>query len=105
SLEEQASGQWWMRVRFPSELAPYIVEKGSIAVDGISLTVASVRGDEFAAAIIPHTYRATNLCTRRPGERLNLEADILAKYVERLLRRGGAPASGLTAEKLRELGY
>lgn len=104
SLEEQAAGHWWLRVRFPSELARYVVEKGSIAVDGISLTVAAVEGNVFAAAIIPHTWRSTNLRARRAGDRVNLEADILAKYVENLLGRGSA-GSGLTEEKLRELGY
>lgn len=104
SLEERAPGHWWLRVRFPRELAPYVVEKGSIAVDGISLTVAAVEGDIFAAAIIPHTWRSTNLRSRRPGDRVNLEADILAKYVEGLLRRGDGD-SRLTEEKLRELGY
>ena len=106
SLEPQPPGHWWMRVRFPRELAPYVVEKGSIAVDGVSLTVAALEGDVFAVAVIPHTYEATNLRDRRPGDRLNLEADILAKYVESLLKRtGGAHSSGLTEEKLRALGY
>lgn len=106
SLEEQPGGQWWMRVRFPPEIAPYVVLKGSIAVDGISLTVAAVEGDVFSAAIIPHTYRATALAARRPGDRVNLEADILAKYVERLLRRElPRPAANLTEQKLRALGY
>jgi riboflavin synthase len=106
SLEPRPAGHWWMRVRFPRELAPYVVEKGSIAVDGISLTVAALEDDVFAVAIIPHTYQATNLRDRRPGDRLNLEADILAKYVESLLRRThGEPGSGLTEEKLRALGY
>jgi len=106
SLEEQAGGHWWLKLRFPVEVAPYVVVKGSIAVDGISLTVAAVEGDVLAAAIIPHTYRATALRVRRPGDRLNLEADILAKYLERLLRRQAEPLrSALTEEKLRALGY
>lgn len=102
-LEPQAAGHWWLRVRFPPALARYIVEKGSIAVDGISLTVAAVDRDVFAAAIIPHTWRSTNLRARRPGDRVNLEADILAKYVESLLRR--EESSRLSEEKLRALGY
>ena len=102
-LEEQAAGHFWLRVRFPRELARYIVGKGSIAVDGISLTVAAVEDNVFAAAIIPHTWRSTNLRVRRPGDRLNLEADILAKYLESLLR--AERPSRLTEERLRELGY
>jgi riboflavin synthase len=72
----------------PAGLSRYIVEKGSIAVDGISLTVADVRGDEFQVAVIPHTLSTTNLGLRKPGETVNLEVDILAKYVERLLEAG-----------------
>ncbi len=102
-LEERAEGEWWLRVRFPKEMAPYLAVKGSVAVDGISLTIAALGDDVLEAALIPHTYRATNLRARRPGDRLNLEADILAKYVERLLR--GRAGEGLTEEKLRALGY
>ncbi|MCS7313866.1 MAG: riboflavin synthase [Bryobacterales bacterium] len=104
SLEPHPAGHWWLRVRFPPGLARYIAEKGSIAVDGISLTIAAVEGSIFAAAIVPHTWRSTNLRARRPGERVNLEADILAKYLESLLRQGRGGA-GLTEDKLRQLGY
>jgi riboflavin synthase len=65
----------------------YVVEKGSIAVDGVSLTVVGVRDDRFSVALIPHTASVTTLGRRRPGDRVNLEFDILAKYVERLLAR------------------
>jgi riboflavin synthase len=68
------------------ELLRYVVEKGSIAVDGVSLTVAAVDEDGFAVALIPHTLEVTTLGTLERGKRVNLEADILAKYVERLLR-------------------
>jgi riboflavin synthase len=71
-------------------LAPhtrYVVEKGSVTVDGVSLTVASVDEDRFSVAVIPHTAEVTTLGRRRPGDHLNLEFDILAKYVERLLPR------------------
>lgn len=106
SLEELAGGDWWLKVRFPEELAPYVVLKGSVAIDGISLTIAALEADVLGAAIIPHTYRATALRARRPGDRLNLEADILAKYVERLMRQGSERRpSGLSEEKLRALGY
>jgi riboflavin synthase len=72
----------------PADLSRYIVEKGSIAVDGISLTVADVRDDEFQVAVIPHTLSTTNLGLRKAGETVNLEVDILAKYIERLLEAG-----------------
>ncbi len=78
-----------LRVRMPADLARYVVEKGSIAVDGCSLTVVEVKGDELAVAVIPHTAQVTTLGLRRAGQRVNLEVDIVAKYVERLLGRGG----------------
>ncbi|MBA3267694.1 MAG: riboflavin synthase [Acidimicrobiia bacterium] len=72
-------------VRFPPSLARYLVEKGSIAVDGSSLTVAAVGADTFTVAIVPHTAAVTTLGRRRPGDRVNLEVDVVAKYVERLV--------------------
>lgn len=75
------------RVRTPARLMPYIVEKGFIAVDGISLTVVKVGTSSFTLAVIPYTLRNTNLETLSVGARVNLEADILAKYVENLLKR------------------
>jgi len=101
-LDQAGNENWRLRVRYPRELGRYIVMKGSIAIDGISLTVAALEGEVLAAAVIPHTYRNTNLHTRRPRERVNLECDILAKYVEKLLGRGGG---SLSLERLRELGY
>ena len=74
-----------MAVEPPAPLEKYLVEKGSIAVDGISLTVASLRPRAFTVALIPYTLEVTNLKTTRPGERVNLEVDVIAKYVERLL--------------------
>ena len=75
------------RVRAPSKLMPYIVEKGFIAVDGISLTVVKVGTSSFTLAVIPYTLHNTNLQTLSVGARVNLEADILAKYVENLLKK------------------
>jgi riboflavin synthase len=75
-----------LRFQAPEDLLRFVVEKGSIAVDGISLTVAAVGGDWFEVVIIPHTWEVTNLGARRPGDRVNLEVDILAKYVARLLQ-------------------
>jgi riboflavin synthase len=72
-------------VRVPPVLERFLVYKGSIAIDGISLTIASIENGLLRVAIIPHTYTVTNLWSRRPGDRLNIECDILAKYVEKLL--------------------
>ena len=74
-----------MRFRAPTDLMRYIVPKGFIAVDGISLTVVEVQGSAFTVSVIPTTYRETVLGVRREGDMVNLEADIIAKYVERLL--------------------
>lgn len=79
-----------LRIRVPEGLRRYLANKGSVAVDGVSLTVVDVVDDGFTAAIIPHTATATTLGDRRPGDRVNLEVDVLAKYVERLLP--GVPA-------------
>ena len=80
-----ADANWWLEVRVPAEISPYVAEKGSITVDGISLTVAAWREGLAAFAIIPYTYTHTNLSALKPGDGVNLEADVLAKYVERLL--------------------
>ncbi len=74
-----------LRVRMPRELLRYVVEKGSITVDGISLTVVDLLDDGFTVAVIPHTIEVTTLATKGPGARVNLEVDLMAKYVERLL--------------------
>jgi riboflavin synthase len=104
---EEHGGSWTVRVGFPPELARYLVFKGSVAVEGISLTVAALAEDHFEVAVIPKTWAVTNLSRLRPGDPVNLEADIIAKYVERILSFGGAPHApgGLTLEKLSELGY
>jgi len=96
-----------MRFGFERELGRYIAMKGSITVDGISLTVAGLGDDWFEAAIIPHTWRETILSDLKPGDAVNLEVDVLAKYVERLMIRKDEPAtsSNLTLEYLIERGY
>jgi riboflavin synthase len=80
-------GAGWETVRFglPAELARFVAEKGSIAVDGVSLTVTAVGEDSFEVGLIPETLRATTLGAKQPGDRVNLEVDVLAKYVARLL--------------------
>jgi riboflavin synthase alpha subunit len=72
-------------VESPPEVLRYVVEKGSVAVDGVSLTVAALAGDAFAVALVPHTLEQTTFSALEPGRRVNLEVDVLAKYVERLL--------------------
>ena len=84
SLESLGNENWWLEVRVAPELPRYLVSKGSVALDGISLTVARMQDDILSVTIIPHTFANTNLRTRRQGDRLNIEADILAKYVEKL---------------------
>jgi riboflavin synthase len=78
---------WTLQVEFPEQALRYIVEKGSIAVDGISLTVAKVKPGMLEIAIIPHTFENTNLKHARAGDTVNLEYDVIAKYVERMLHR------------------
>ena len=78
-----------LEIGLPQEGVRYLAEKGSIAVNGISLTVAEVKPASFVTWVIPHTRRYTNLKTARPGERVNLEFDILAKYVERMIAAAG----------------
>jgi riboflavin synthase len=74
-----------LRIRIPVDLTRYVVPKGSVTVDGCSLTVVDVLPDGFTVAVIPHTAEATTLGTRMPGDRVNVEVDIVAKYIERLL--------------------
>lgn len=78
-----------LRFTIPESLTRYVVEKGSITVEGISLTVAAVRGNEIEIAVIPHTYAATNLRTLSPGDALNIEVDVLGKYAERWSEKPG----------------
>jgi len=104
SLEALGDENWWLRVRVPAELDPFLVYKGSVAIDGISLTIAALEAGILSVTIIPHTYRNTTLAGYRPGARVNVECDILAKHVEKLLRKVELK-SGLTVESLRENGY
>jgi riboflavin synthase len=95
---------WVIRLRLPHELLRYVVSKGSIAVEGISLTVAGIEGDAIWMAILPHTYSATNLHTLAPGAPVNIEVDVMAKYAEsRAL--ADAARTPLTAESLLANGY
>jgi len=104
ALDQLGDDNWWLTLRVPQELDRYLVFKGSIAIDGISLTIAALDADKLSVTIIPHTYRNTTLAGYRPGARLNLECDVLAKHVEKLLQKLD-PKPRLTVEKLRDQGY
>jgi riboflavin synthase len=95
----------WIEFEAPPELAPYIAPKGSIAVDGISLTVVDSAGPQFSVAIIPHTLDRTTLGALQPSDGVNLEVDVLAKYVARLLAAQQGTGTKLTEEYLREHGF
>jgi len=103
-LEELGDENWWLRIRVPAELDPFLVYKGSIAIDGISLTIAALEADVLSVTIIPHTYRNTTLAGYRAGSRLNLECDVLAKHVEKLLRKLDVKHP-LTVDNLRDNGF
>jgi riboflavin synthase len=84
-LDFLGDDNWWLRIRLPENLERYFVEKGSIAIDGISLTIAAISGPDVSIAIIPHTYQATALQFHKPGDLVNIEVDVIAKHVEKLL--------------------
>jgi len=98
------SGNFWLRIEIPSEVERYTVFKGSICIEGISLTVAELEGQKCAVAIIPHTVEMTNLKSLKPGDPLNLEADLIAKYVEKMARRE-PERSRISIEQLRREGF
>ena len=107
SMAENARA-WQFTIRAPRELAKYIAHKGSITVDGTSLTVNSVNGAEFELTIVPHTLAETIMVDYRPGQQVNLEVDLLARYLERLLlgdKAAEPKASGMTESFLAEHGY
>jgi len=85
ALDRLGDGNWWLKLQVPAGLDRYMVHKGSIAIDGISLTIAALDAGNLGVAIIPHTYTHTTLSQAKPGTRLNIEVDILAKHVEKLL--------------------
>ena len=104
---EQDDNAIWFTITAPAQVLRYVVEKGSIAIDGISLTVARVETDRFAVSVIPHTAAVTLLGLRRTGDRVNLESDLVGKYVERLLRPAPEEKgqSRLTMEFLTQHGF
>lgn len=105
SLEKiKGTDDHWLRIAVPDELTRYVVEKGSISLEGISLTVAKISGNEVSATIIPHTYKATNLHSLQSGAPLNIEVDVLAKYAEKMALEKTA-SSSITLERLIEEGF
>ncbi|MBZ5675941.1 MAG: riboflavin synthase [Acidobacteriia bacterium] len=88
ALDALGDSNWWLKVRVPKSLDRYLVEKGSITLDGISLTIAAIDADVIGVTIIPHTFANTTIGQARVGTRLNIEVDVLAKHVEKLLARG-----------------
>ncbi|MEZ5243579.1 MAG: riboflavin synthase [Acidimicrobiales bacterium] len=86
AIDELDDGSFRYTFELPPSLANYVVEKGSVAIDGISLTVAGIDATSFSIAVIPHTHEVTTIGRRTVGDRVNVEADVLAKYVERLVR-------------------
>jgi riboflavin synthase len=89
-VSREPSENWeWVRVSIPEELSKYVVLKGSITIDGISLTVNEVNGNVLGFSLIPETLRLTTLGSKQPGDRVNIEADVMAKHIERLLEARG----------------
>lgn len=103
----QSGDFWTVRIGFPKEIGQYLVYKGSISVEGISLTIANLTDGYFEIAVIPKTWELTNLSTLKAGDEVNLEADVIAKYVERILLygKGADKAENITMEKLSKLGF
>ena len=100
----QGADDYRLRIEIPSELARYVIFKGSLCIEGISLTVAQIEGTKVSAAIIPHTVKMTNLKSLKPGDPVNLEVDLVAKYVEKMIK-GESANSSLTVERLVREGF
>jgi riboflavin synthase len=98
------SGNWWLNIEIPREVEKYTVFKGSISIEGISLTVAKLERQRCTVAIIPHTVEMTNLKSLKPGDPVNLEADLIAKYVEKMMKGEGSESS-LTVEQMVAKGF
>jgi riboflavin synthase len=98
------SENWWLHIDLPDDVEKYTVYKGSITIEGISLTVAKLEKNRCTIAIIPHTVEMTNLHSLKPGDPVNLEADLIAKYVEKMMR-GESTESSFTIEELVQEGF
>ena len=102
--EIPGADNYWLRIEIPPDLARYVIFKGSLSIEGISLTVAKIEGTEVTVAIIPHTTEMTNLKSLKPGDPVNLEVDLIAKYVEKMIH-GDSANSSITIEQLVEQGF
>ena len=98
------SENWWLNIELPNDVERYTVYKGSISIEGISLTVAKLEKNRCTIAIIPHTVEMTNLHSLKPGDPVNLEADLIAKYVEKMMKSDSSEGF-LTVEDLVEQGF
>jgi len=94
---------YWLHIEIPPELSRYVIYKGSLCTEGISLTVAKIEGAKATMAIIPHTAKVTNLKSLKAGDPVNLEVDLIAKYVEKMM--GAKPSSSITLERLVREGF
>ncbi len=104
SLERIANAQdYWLNIEIPPDIARYVIYKGSLSIEGISLTVAKINGIKVTVAIIPHTAEITNLTSLKPGDPVNLEVDMIAKYVEKM--NNFTPAASITLENLVRKGF
>ncbi len=106
SIEERSTS-WWVTVEIPADLERYLIHVGSIAIDGISLTAAELSGNHVSVSIIPHTWKVTTIGQRRAGDRVNIEADLIGKYVEKLMTKkdGQSQPSRITEAWLKEKGF
>jgi riboflavin synthase len=100
----QGADDYWLSIQIPEQVARYVIHKGSLSIEGISLTVAKIEGTAVTVAIIPHTAEMTNLRSLKPGDPVNLEVDMIAKYVEKMMK-GESGNSPLTLEQLVQQGF
>ncbi|MGO9650620.1 MAG: riboflavin synthase [Terriglobales bacterium] len=100
----EGADDYWLRIEIPPELARYVISKGSLSIEGISLTVAKIEGTQVTVAIIPHTVALTNLKSLHAGDPVNLEVDMIAKYVEKMMR-GDDAGSSITLQRLVKEGF
>ena len=99
----EGAEDYWLRIGIPPELARYVISKGSLSIEGISLTVAKIEGTQVTVAIIPHTVALTNLKSLHPGDPVNLEVDMIAKYVEKMM--GERTTGSITLDRLVKEGF
>ncbi|MCX8127643.1 MAG: riboflavin synthase [Synergistetes bacterium] len=100
-IPESGSRRMWISI--PEEYTEYVVSKGSIAIDGVSLTIAGVKGSSFSVVLIPHTLKVTTLSLRKVGDLLNIEFDIIGKYIRKMLK--GEEEKGVTLDLLKKYGF